>query len=90
MTKFLVTLIFILTVLFSISLLVIYIQGKFYKSKIQQKEAEIIGKWHETQNKQQEILNNAKNKKDSLHTGSNTDNFNNSLDILQNISNLGC
>lgn len=90
MTKFLVTLIFILAVLFSISLLVVYIQGKFYKSKIQKKEAEIINQWNETQNRQQEILNNAKNKKDNLHTGNNIDNFNNSLDILQNISNHGC
>lgn len=90
MTKFLVTLIFILAVLFSISLLVIYIQGKFYKLKIQKKEAEIINRWNETQNRQQEILNNAKNKKDNLHTGSNADNFNNSLNILQNISNHGC
>ena len=90
MTKFLITLIFILAVLFSIALFVIYIQGKFYKSKIQRKEAEIIGKWNETHNKQQEILNNAKHKKDSLHTGNNVDNFNNSLNILQDISNHGC
>lgn len=90
MTKFLITLIFILAVLFSIALFVIYIQGKFYKSKIQRKEAEIISKWNETQSKQQEILNNAKHKKDSLHTSNNVDNFNNSLNILQNISNHGC
>lgn len=90
MTKFLVTLIFILAVLFAVSLLVIYIQGKVYKSKLQKKEAEIISRWNEMQNKQQEILNNAKNKKDNLHTGNNVDNFNNSIDILQNISNHGC
>lgn len=90
MTKFLVTVILILAALFSISLLVIYIQGKFYKAKIQKKEAEIIARWNEAQNRHQEILNNAKNKKDTLRTGDNANNFSSSLDILQDISNHGC
>ena len=90
MTKFLLIVICVLTVLFALAMLAIYIQGKIYKGKLQRKEAEIISMWNETQEKQKEILDNAKQKKDSLHTGDNDGDFKRSVDILQDISRRGC
>lgn len=90
MTKFLLIIICILTALFALAMLALYIQGKVYKGKLQRKEAELISMWNETQEKQKEILNNAKQKKDSLHSGDNAGDFKHSVDILQDISERGC
>lgn len=90
MTKFLLIMTAILAALFSVALLALYIQGKVYKSKLQKKEADIMARWNEMQSRQQEILNNAKQKKDSIHGAGDSDNFTRSLDILQDIANHGC
>ena len=90
MTKFFLIIIGILLALLIFAILTIFLQGKIYKGKLRKQETDFLNQYNDLQFRQQEILNNAKHKKDSLHTGNNVDNFNNSLNILQNISNHGC
>lgn len=87
MKKFFLIIIGILLALLIFAILTIYLQGKIYKGKLRKQKADFLNKYNDLQSRQQEILNNAKHKKDKLHSGSDSDNFNNSLDILQNLKN---
>lgn len=87
MTKFFLIIIGILLASLIFAILTIYLQGKIYKGKLRKQEADFRNQYNRIQFRQQEILNNAKNKKDKLHSGSDSDNFNNSLDILQDLKN---
>lgn len=90
MTKFLLIIALILLVLFLISLLGLYIQKQIYKLKLEEQKEESKQQMNEINSQAQGIINNVKQKKDNLHTGNNTNNFNNSLNILQNIAEHGC
>ena len=86
MTKFLFAVVAVLSALFVIALLALYLQGKVYKSKLKKQESDFIKQWNDMQSKQLEILNNAKKQKEDLHSGGNADSFNSSLDVLQKSS----
>ena len=90
MTKALLILVCSLLALLAAAALALFIQSKFYKGRLKKQEQDFLEQWNELQLKQKEILNNAKQKKESLHSGSDSDSFNSSLDVLQNISNHGC
>ena len=90
MTKFFLITIAILLCLFIIALFSLYIQNKFFKKKIEEQKEEARQQMNEINSKNQEILNNAKKKKNSVQTGNDTIDFNNSLNILQNIAEHGC
>lgn len=87
MTKFFLIIIGILLASLIFAILTIYLQWKIYKGKLRKQKADFLNQYNDLQFRQQEILNNAKHKKDKFHSGSDSDNFNNSLDILQNIKN---
>lgn len=87
MTKFFLIIIGILLASLIFAILTILLQGKIYKGKLRKQEADFLNQYNDLQFRQQEILNNAKHKKDKLHSGSDSDNFNNSLDILRNLKN---
>ena len=90
MTKFFLITIAILLCLFIIALFSLYIQNKFFKKKIEEQKEKARQQMNEINSKNQEILNNAKKKKNSVQTGNDTIDFNNSLNILQNIAEHGC
>ncbi len=83
MTRFLIIVISVLLAMLVVTLLAMRLQSKFYKQKLKEKDKEFLYRWNETQQKQQEILNNAKKQKENLHNGDNSSNFNNSLGVLQ-------
>lgn len=60
----------------------LFIQYKMFSSKIKKIEEESKAKFTNYAKKAQEILNDAKDKKDSIHTGNNADDFNASINIL--------
>lgn len=90
MTKALLILVCSLLALLAAAALALFIQAKFYKGRLEKQKQDFLEQWNELQLRQKEILNNAKQKKESLHSGSDSDSFNSSLDVLQNISNHGC
>ena len=90
MTKALLITILVLFCLLFIAGLALFFQAKFYKGRLEKQKQDFLEQWNELQLKQKEILNNAKQKKESLHSGSDSDSFNSSLDVLQDISNHGC
>ena len=83
MTRFLIIVISVLLAMLVVTLLAMRLQSNFYKQKLKEKDKEFLYRWNETQQKQQEILNNAKKQKENLHNGDNSSNFNNSLGVLQ-------
>lgn len=89
MTKFLIIVISVLLAMLVVTLLAMRLQSKFYKQKLKEKDKEFLYRWNETQQKQQEILNNAKKQKENLHNGDNSSNFNSSLGVLQKRSTKG-
>lgn len=90
MTKAFLITIGVLLYLLLIAGFALYIQAKVYKSRLKKQRQIFLEQMNWLQEKQKEILNNAKQKKESLHSGSDSDSFNSSLDVLQNISNHGC
>lgn len=90
MTKAFLIAVCVLLALLAAAVLVIYIQAKVYKGRLKKQRQIFLEQMNWLQEKQKEILNNAKQKKESLHAGSDSDSFSSSLDVLQNISNHGC
>ena len=67
MTKFFLIIIGILLASLIFAILTILLQGKIYKGKLRKQEADFLNQYNDLQFRQQEILNNAKYKKDKLH-----------------------
>lgn len=86
MTKALLILVCSLLALLAAAVLALFIQSKFYKGRLEKQKRDFLEQWNELQLKQKEILDNAKQKKESLHSGNSDTNFNNSLNVLQNLA----
>lgn len=85
MTKFLLITIAVLFVLILILCITVAIQKKLYSKKINNLKAETQEQISVENKKISEILSNAKNKKDTLHSD-NVSSFNSSLELLQNLT----
>lgn len=86
MTKIFVSIICVFFVLLFLSALAIFVQKKVYQAKLKKIERDFLKRWNSMQSRQEEILKNAKQKKESLHSGNSDTNFNNSLNVLQNLA----
>lgn len=86
MTKIFVSIICVFFVLLFLSVLALFVQKKAYQAKLKKMERDFLKRWNSMQSRQEEILKNAKQKKESLHSGNSDTNFNNSLDVLQNLA----
>lgn len=86
MTKTSVAIICVFFVLLFLSVLIIFVQKKVYQAKLKKMERDFLKRWNLMQSRQEEILKNAKQKKESLHSGNSDTNFNNSLNVLQNLA----
>ena len=85
MTKFFLITIAVLFVLILILCITVAIQKKLYSKKIKNLKAETQEQISVENKKISEILSNAKNKKDTLHSD-NVSSFNSSLELLQNLT----
>ena len=86
MTKIFVSIICVFFVLLFLSILALFVQKKVYQAKLKKMERDFLKRWNSMQSRQEEILKNAKQKKESLHSGNSDTNFNNSLNVLQNLA----
>jgi len=86
MTKIFVSIICVFFVLLFLSILALFVQKKVYQAKLKKMERDFLKRWNSMQSRQEEILKNAKQKKGSLHSGNSDTNFNNSLNVLQNLA----
>ena len=86
MNRILAALSCVLAGLLCLCVLVILIQRKLWKLKLEKQKNDFLKQWNEHQKKQEEILKNAQKTKENLHTGNNDSDFNNSLNILQNLA----
>ena len=86
MTKTFIAIICVFFVLLFLSVLTIFVQKKVYQAKLKKMERDFLKRWNLMQSRQEEILKNAKQKKESLHSGNSDTNFNNSLNVLQNLA----
>lgn len=86
MTKIFVAIICVFFVLLFLSILALFVQKKVYQAKLKKMERDFLKRWNSMQSRQEEILKNAKQKKESLHSGNSDTNFNNSLNVLQNLA----
>lgn len=81
MTKFFLITILVLICLVAILILIICVQSKLHKTKLKNLESEYKENQNQENNRVSEVLSNANNQKDSIHTDNSTS-FNNSLNIL--------
>ncbi len=86
MTKFFLITIGILIIFIAVLVLVIYIQHKVNKAEIQKIKNRMTLEQNERNKKTEEIINNANKKKSDIRTGNDTDSFNSSLDVLQELA----
>lgn len=86
MTKIFVSIICVFFVSLFLSILALFVQKKVYQAKLKKMECDFLKRWNSMQSRQEEILKNAKQKKESLHSGNSDTNFNNSLNVLQNLA----
>ena len=86
MTKIFVSIICVFFVLLFLSILALFVQKKVYQAKLKKMERDFLKRWNLMQSRQEEILKNAKQKKESLHSGNSDTDFNNSLNVLQDLA----
>ena len=86
MNKILAAVSCVLAGLLCLCVLAILIQRRLWQLKLEKQKNDFLKQWNEHQKKQEEILKNAQKTKENLHTGNNDSDFNNSLNILQNLA----
>ncbi|WP_296022402.1 hypothetical protein [uncultured Treponema sp.] len=86
MTRIFITAVCVLLALLFMAVLALFAQKKAYQSKLRKQERGFLEMWNSMQSRQEEILKDARQKKDNIRTGGNSSNFNSSLDVLQNLA----
>ena len=83
MTKFFLITFLVLFAICAIEALVLFIQYRVFKAKIQKREEQIRQEFAHRIETAQEIINEANKQKQSIHTGTAEEQFNNSINALK-------